>query len=257
MKKCLLILPLFFLVACSSESEKIEKSTLIPQLTEVTAIEESHKKREFLSHSDIRFEIEVSFGGKERLAGRVTLATNSSRGLIELRNGNKLIVKEKEVYFSPGMNENKVRFDAYTWSYFFLFPYKLSDEGTIWSASRREGMNGEVFDAQRLTFKGGIGDAPDDWYEVFSDTATHLLQAAAYIVTANKTVEEAEKDPHAIKYSSYIEVNSVPVASKWEFFNWTQELGMQEKLGEAKITQIEFLEAPDSLYLVPANFLKI
>lgn len=35
----------------------------------------------------------------------------------------------------------------------------------------------------KLTFEKGIGDAPDDWYVVYTDPENNTMQAAAYIVT--------------------------------------------------------------------------
>jgi hypothetical protein len=45
---------------------------------------------------------------------------------------------------------------------------------------------------EKLTFKSGTGDAPDDWYVVYADKKTNLLETA-YIVTLKAGKEEAEK----------------------------------------------------------------
>jgi hypothetical protein len=46
--------------------------------------------------------------------------------------------------------------------------------------------------AKKLSFESGTGDAPDDWYVVYADKATNLIEKL-HIVT--KMSEEAEKKP--------------------------------------------------------------
>lgn len=131
------------------------------------AVEMAHKKEAFLSHQAVSFNLLLKFGGNERLNGKITLLTNSNKGLIELPDGNKIIYKGDSVFCSPELaNQKGVRFDAYTWSYFFLFPYKLTDEGTLWNDYPAKKINDSLFLSQKLTFKDGTGDAPDDWYVV-------------------------------------------------------------------------------------------
>ncbi len=81
----------------------------------IKKIETAHQKDTFISKDAIQFYINLQFGGKERLNGKITLTTNSSEGLIELANGHKIYYKDDIVYHSPDIpNEQKVRFDAYT-----------------------------------------------------------------------------------------------------------------------------------------------
>ena len=259
MKNLPIILIFLFLFNCSyvSENETTVEGSEPLELTTVQKIEKRHQKEKFLSFDNVRFNIQLFFGGKERMNGTMTLATNSSQGLIELSDGNKVYFIKDKVYYSPGMNEQKVRFDAYTWSYFFLMPYKLSDEGTNWSTTEIVKMNEKWYNSQRLTFDSGTGDAPKDWYQVFSDTSSNMLQVAAYIVTANKSVEKAEEDPHAISYSNYEMLKSIPVATKWEFYGWTKTDGLTDTLGNAELSDFEFVENTDSLFIPPTNFLSI
>lgn len=209
----------------------------------IEQIEEAHHKSAFLSQKTIQFNIDLVFGGKTRLKGVITTETNSSAALITLDNGNKILVDGKDVVTNYAIKQpKKVRFDAYTWTYFFLFPYKLSDEGSQWSEQSVLKMNSELYNSQKLTFKPNVGDAPDDWYIVYSNQNTNLIDYAAYIVTANKTTEQAEKDPHAIQYSNYKLVNNIPIAHKWTFWQWNLKQGVTKEIGNANITNVHFLE---------------
>ncbi|MDB4088224.1 hypothetical protein N9544_01245 [Flavobacteriales bacterium] len=260
MVKCtLVLLGLSILVSCGggNKSNIKEEAKISPEVTSVQEMEQQHQKEQFLSEDNIQFDLELYFGGKERMKGIMIFATNSSQGLLELKDGNKIYFIKDKVYYSPDMNEKRVRFDAYTWSYFFLFPYKLSDEGTIWSELEKVEMNENWYNTQKLTFKNGTGDAPDDWYQVYSDTVYNLIQVAAYIVTGNKSVEKAEEDPHAIAYKNYQYVNGIPIATNWEFYSWTKTEGLTDTLGKATLSNFKFVDDSDSLFIPPTHFLSI
>lgn len=220
-------------------------------------VEKAHNNEAFKSNEAIAFDILLSFGGNVRLDGKMTLLTGSGSGLIEEKNGSKLYFVDDKIYYdSSKTNLDKARFSAYTWSYFFLLPYKLNDDGTKWQDYADKKLNGGTYLTEKLTFESGTGDAPDDWYVVYADEETKLLHAAAYIVTANRTVEEAEEDPHAIKYENYKTINNVPVATKWTFWGWQPDQGLTEQLGEADLSNIEFKSLEDNFFTPPAHYME-
>lgn len=229
-----------------------------PKIDPIKAIEESHHKTDFLSHKAVQFDILLKFRGKERLNATLTLLTNSSKGLIKNKEGNKIYTIGEEIHYSPNFkNKKSVNFDAFTWSYFFLFPYKLSDQGTQWSEFGKHKLNGTTYNTQKLSFKQGTGETPEDWYFVYSDTDNKLINTAAYIVTFGKNVKKAESDPHAIKYDEYIYVDGIPMATRWTFWEWNKASGISNQLGEATISNIKFINTPKNFYQVPENYLKI
>ncbi len=255
MKHFTLLLSLMtVLCACDSnptehQSDPIPGATVQSQTedqeitTFVKNIQEAHVMDRFLQHEAIRFQLLLNFGGKERLNAQVTLGTDSRKAVILKNNGQKIMVQDDIVKVSPDtLNPQEFRFDAYTWSYFFLFPYKLSDPGTFWSESKEGILQGESFLASKLTFGEGVGDAPDDWYYVYQDPSTRLVHAAAYIVTANKSVEKAEESPHAIVYSDYQDLDGIPVARKWTFYKWSETGGLGDEIGNATLSGVQFLD---------------
>jgi hypothetical protein len=255
------------IIACSPPEQQTAATTSDKDSTKtieekesfssVQEVEQAHAKEVFLSHEAIAFDIRLSFGGKERLNGRMTLATNSSRGVIDYSNGDRLIFNKDKVFHNPDMERaSSARFAAYTWSYFFLFPYKLSDPGTQWSAKETQSLNDKSYDYQMLTFDAGTGDAPDDWYKMYSDSESKLIEVAAYIVTAGGTVEEAEIDPHAIKYERYSDISGVPISTAWTFWAWREEGGLTKQLGEASISNIEFIKPNAELFTPGEGYLE-
>ncbi len=237
------------LLGCQQTKEK--------ESNPIEAIEKGHHKNDFLSKDILRFDLQLFFGGNERLNAEITVMTNSTKAIIALKDSSQLIVDGDDVYYSSNYkNTHSVRFDAYTWTYFMLFPYKLSDPGTIWSNQKQAQLMGDTFNFHTLTFEANTGDAPDDWYKIYSDQETNLIKAAAYIVTAGKTKKEAEEDPHAIVYSDYKAINKIPIATNWTFWGWQSAKGLTDQLGYAELSKIEFLNQEEVSFDVPRNYIK-
>ncbi|SDS02179.1 hypothetical protein SAMN05216503_1719 [Polaribacter sp. KT25b] len=255
------LLGILLFVSCQKQVKKevvtneTEKKVLITNFTE--KIEIAHKKAEFLKHEAIQFDAFIEFGGNEIFNANVTISTNSDIAKITYKNGDEIYVNKENIFVSPSLKDNKgVRFHAYTWGYFFLYPYKLSDKGTKWNYDFKTKETTNNFDVAKLTFEANIGDAPDDWYIVYTNKNTHLLEHVAYIVTAGKTKEAAEKDPHAIKYEDYKMIEEIPFATNWGYYGWNIESGLSDKIGNAKITNIHFVEGFRKDFSIPENYIK-
>ncbi len=224
----------------------------------VAAIEKRHQKAAFLGYDAIGFDIELFFGGSKRLDAKMTLSTDSRYARIDREDGNTIIVKDDKVYASPGLKDDKsVRFAAYTWSYFFMLPYKLSDDGTQWEDYSSTAESESGVDAMKLSFESGTGDAPDDWYIVFADEKLHRITHAAYIVTAGASQAEAEEDPHAIAYDDYSVVQGVPIAHSWTFWGWREGKGLTDQLGNATLSSVNLMEDATGTFDVPEDYLEV
>ncbi len=236
----------------------IGNGAVSPAVAFAQGIESAHNKADWNNKRAVSFDISLSFGGQERLNGKVTSLTNSSKVRIDKKNGTQLIYDGKEVYLCPSNADAKgARFDMFTWQYFFSIPFKLTDPGTKWESMESVQLNGNPYDVGKLSFENNIGDAPDDWYVVYQERQSGLLHAAAYIVTFGTEQEKAEQNPHAIVYSDYKVIEGIPVATKWSFHNWGKTTGFGDKIGEATISNVVFFEAEDSLFKEPKNSLVI
>lgn len=224
----------------------------------VAAVEKAHHRAAFLAKKAIKFDILLTFGGKERLNGTVTTLTNSTKVRIDYKNGQSLICDGDKVFAVDAENSGSKRFAVYTWSYFFLFPYKLSDAGTQWAAYEQSNLNDKPYLTQKLTFEAGTGDDPNDWYITYANPDNKLIEVAAYIVTAGGTSqEEAEKDPHAVSYGNYQEVAGIPIAHEWKFWGWQPDAGLTDQLGAATLSNIEFVEASAALFEKPEGYVQL
>ena len=239
------------LILCSCTKPKPENP--------IKQIEQAHNKNKFMTKDVVRFSLRLVFGEKEYLNAKFSLKTNSSKGRIDLSNGDRIYTSEDKVYCSPNMTDSaKVRFDAFTWSYFFLLPYKLSDEGTIWSDFSEKKYGEHTFKVQKLSFSSGTGDSPNDWYLIHTNPQTRLIDHTAYIVSFKMTKEEAQKrPPGSLTYTHYQKVDGIPVAHTWVSRKWNAERGLGDIKGEGFISDIEFISENDTLFDVPKDFIEV
>ena len=246
-KYILLFVSFLSLVSCGDDMP-IEKSpTHVPAVEErevnefVMHTEMAHKKYAYQAKGAISFDLRLVFREKERLNAHFTLLTDGSKGRIDRNDGISMVYDGMDSWvIADSTVDSDMRFDIYTWTYFFALPYKLSDEGTKYTSFDNDSLNGEIYATQKLSFEAGTGDAPDDWYILYADKETELLEVAAYIVTAGQTVEEADQDPHAIKYQDYADVDGIPIATNWTFWGWQKDKGLTESLGYAELTNVQF-----------------
>ena len=215
-------------------------------------IAQAHQKDLWDKKNAFRFHFYLEFRGKKRMDGIITMQPNSGKVHMALDNGITATFDGNKAWYAPDTAQfANARFNIRTWPYFMEAPYKLNDPGSNMKEMGPTELNGTTYHTGYLTFGDRVGDSPDDWYMVYADTADSKLQALAYIVTYNKTLEEANADPHAITYSDFVDVDGVPVASYWEFHTWRDSLGLTEKLGDARLSDMEFVTVPDSLFHAP------
>ncbi len=245
----LLVLSFFFLQSCRENTPAQTKSATVvdaeitPPNDFVAAIEKAHNASALREKGFISFDLKLTFGGSERFNGRITSSMDS--GKIKAKrysDGTALLWQNDTLTVLPDTATWKNgRFAVFTWQYFFMAPYKLSDPGTQYAMTGEKTISGTTYDTAKLTFEKGTGDAPDDWYLLYKDPATDLLRGMAYIVTAGgSTVAEAEENAHAIYYDTFQTLaDGTPVATKWSFYNWNEEEGFNgDPIGSAVISNV-------------------
>ncbi len=249
---------MLFLSSCKpgdnpqNEQQEQQKNEATQEvLPGVQSIETAHNKDKFLDNEVIKFDIDLNFNGSDRLDATIYLSTDSRFIRIDKVDGSSLIYDGSNVWSTPQeASLQGARFDIFTWSYFFALPYKLSDPGAIATVMDPADNYNKI----RLTFEQGTGDAPDDWYEIYSDPQTGLLAYAGYIVTYGGTpADRAAQNAHAIGYSDYQRVNDIPVATQWSFYNYDNKVDTTQVIGNAVITDVAFIPFRSSLFEKPTD----
>ena len=214
-------------------------------------MESAHQKAKLMDNGVVCFNLDMTFGSSNSKM-KIFTTPNSSAIRVDKKDGASTVVLNGEVFTDADTSSwTSEKFGVYTFQYFFMAPFKFSDEGTIWEKLPDMEMEGKITNRAKLTFESGTGDAPDDWYMVHSDPVTNRVNYIGYIVTGGgKSVEEAEKNARVIKYSGYKNVDGIPFATKWEFFNYDKENGLGEKKGEGIIKNIEMMDVVDQFSII-------
>ena len=254
---------ILLLVSCTPTEEQTAPSEdnppqeIVQSTSEIPFVKDAeiaHKTGSFQSKEVIAADLVLNFGGKERVRGTMRMLTNTGKLRLDETNGITTVFDGKEVYLSPDTLEGQgKRFGIFTWTYFMALPYKLSDPGTIWNAVPFDTLQGQTYNTQKLTFADGTGDSSLDWYILYTNQETGLIDVAAYIVTYSSGTEEAEEDPHAITYHDYRDVDGIPIAHEWKFWAWREIGGLTEQLGDATLANIRFEEETAEMFAQPAG----
>lgn len=234
-------------VGCDLNTKKPQAPLVVAPAPQpiVTSIEEAHAKALIQEYDYIRFDIEKSFGGRPATVSTVTASTDGGRIKLEHQGGHTVVWNRGE--FKTTGDSTTVardRFDIFTWQYFFMLPYKLSDKGVNVLDKGVVVMDDISYPTAWLTFDSGTGDAPDDWYKLHLDPASNRLRHVGYIVTAGgKSADEAADNAHSITYSNYQDKAGIPIASRWTFSNYDATgQQVQDSIGYALIRHVEFPE---------------
>lgn len=217
----------------------------------VSNMEVAHQKSKLLQNGIVCFNLDMTFGSSNSKMKIFTTPTSSAIR-VDKKDDASTIMFNGEIFTDADSSSwRREKFGIFTYQYFFMAPFKFSDKGTVWQKMSDMEIDGEITNRAKLTFESGTGDAPNDWYIVHSDPVTHQVKYIGYIVTGGgTTIEEAEKNAHAIKYSNYIDVDGIPFASKWEFFKYNKIEGLGEKIGEGIIKNVELMDVVDQFDII-------
>ena len=248
-----------FFISCKKESSVIKPIEVsVPELTK--KIEIAQKKNAFLSKEVISYSLNVKFQGQEYLNAKITQTVNGDKIKMEKASGETLLFDGKNVFTNKKNSDlNGARFDVFTCPYFFALPYKLNDNGTVWSQFEQKQINGKNAATGKLTFKPNTGDAPDDWYVIYKDAATNYLVGVAYIVTfGGENLAEAEKHPSGLKYSEFKLIDGIPIATQWFWYDWDSKNGFHKEIhGEGTVSNISFSKFDAKLFEKSANAINV
>ncbi len=227
------------LFALPVRADEFQKAFVLP-------IEKAHNAAAWRTKDAVKATFRSTMGGKVRLEGTMLTNTTVSKTRLELKNGTVIVFDGKSCWLSPpDAGLERARFHSLTWPYFLAAPMKLRDPGSRLEDLGKLELLDREYDAAKLTFDAGVGDTPEDWYVLYRDPETNRLHAMAYIVTYFGNDAPPAKEPHAITYENFEEVDGIPIPMLWRFWNWSKEEGLEEQLGQFEISNVEFV-TPDA-----------
>ena len=226
----------------------------------VSRIQNAHKAKKYNNQQAVRFNFKLtSANGKTRMEGDFIMKPNMSKVKFKAADSTTVITwKEGMAYLSPDTSSYpKPRFNILTWPYFFVVPYKLRDPGVNIKEMGTMPLKKDTFSTGKLFFDKNVGDAPDDWYIIYQNQESKLIEAMAYIVTYQKETEKASQNPHCITYENHTVVKGIPLPVHWKFWSWSKEKGLGKLLMEAHLENIEFFVPEKNTFKVPEGSRKV
>ncbi|MEM8738603.1 MAG: hypothetical protein AAGG38_09020 [Planctomycetota bacterium] len=213
----------------------------------IQAIEDNHQAGTYHQHRAIQARYDIEFGPMQ-IQGEMFFTPSMSKVRLGIDGHAVLTYDSDDAWMAPA--EAQVpgpppRFHVLTWPYFVAVPYKLNDPGTILSdAGDLPVRPGQTLRGTKVTFESGVGDTPDDWYIAFTDPSSGLLTALAYIVTYGVDPEQAQKRRSIVFYDDYIDVDGVPIATRWTFHRWNPKKGgvVGDPKGQATLSDLHLLK---------------
>lgn len=216
-------------------------------------IEQAHGMKVWQKMKAVEADMVLKFGGNEALNCKLIYDMHTSKVRMELKDGTILVFDGEHAWVSPSESKMRMaRFHLLTWSYFLAAPFKLRDPGTHLESSGPLPINNILSSTAKLTFDKGVGDAPDDWYIVYPQLETHQLAALAYIISYGKDVKEAEKQPHAIVFHEYKDIEGVKLSTFWTMHHWSKTEGPHgDPMGTVRLSNIKFIRPDKDRFTKP------
>ena len=161
----------------------------------------------------------------------------------------------QDVWISPNkaaMGGGSPRFYHNLNFYFFALPFVFADPGIRYEVLADREIGGKVYDAIKISFDDGVGDASGDYYIAHFDQETHQLYLLLYTVTYFSG--ESNENYNAIIYHEWQNAGGLLVPRVMKGYKYIDgEIGEQRY--EARFDNVIFKEkTPDpSLFAVPEN----
>jgi hypothetical protein len=241
----------FISSAQATKSEEAQIDTI------VNASQQAHGLHAWWGKEVVVADVEIIFGGKKAIDGTFTFEAHGPRSRYDRKDGSSIIFDGKTAWVSPAdAKAPKGRFNVLTWPWFIMAPFKMQGDGISLSDLQRVEVDGTVSDSVFQTFGEDMGDTPDDWYRIYINSETKLVDGMAYIVTYGKDLETANAKPSILEYFDYVDVDGTEISTRYELWYWDAET--HGTLGEAPkatgtVSNIHFSTLKQADFSVPAD----
>ena len=157
--------------------------------------------------------------------------------------GKKAWVMAKD---STTFNYN-TRFWSLTPYFFMAQPFVLDGKGVHLELLPQRNHNDKIQDVIKVTFDPGTGDAPDDYYILYFDGETHLLNVIRYIVSYPGYFEKGKHLPEKFMLLEGKQtINGIPFPKTYKTFWLTSDGQPGEHITDITLDAIAFMPKLES-----------
>ena len=139
--------------------------------------------------------------------------------------------------------EYNLRFWAMTPIFFLAQPFNFDGEGVILEKLDDKVLNDITYDAVKITFEAGTGDAPDDYYINYFDKKTHQLAVLRYIVSYPKYFKNGGHTPEkTMTLHNFKTVNGITLPTGYKTYMTSEDEGLAgDVVTDITVSDIKFL----------------
>ena len=135
-----------------------------------------------------------------------------------------------------------LRFWALTPIYFLAQPFNFDGAGVVLERLEDKTLEGVSYDAVKISFEKGTGDAPDDYYINYYDKKTHQIAALRYIVSYPKYFKDGGHSPEKIMtLHDFKTVDGIKLPTIYKTYMLTDEETLGEYVTDITVSDIKFL----------------
>lgn len=138
---------------------------------------------------------------------------------------------------NPGTS---VRFWSLTPYYFEGLPFVLADAGINYELLEPTEWQGTTYDLVKITYGENVGDAPDDYYVIYVNPETKLVDALRYIVSYQGFFDPGQHLPEKLMtITEKTSVDGITLAKTYET-RWWNDGEPSEVNTRVEVSEIEF-----------------
>ena len=132
------------------------------------------------------------------------------------------------------------RFWALTPYYFVGLPFVLADEGINFEELPATEMDGNTYDMVRVTYEQGTGDASGDFYVLYLNQETGMLDALRYVVSYPGFFPDGGTTPEKLmKHTGKTKVDGVTLPTGYTTYMWNDG-DVSEPVTDISVTDYAF-----------------
>lgn len=218
-------------------------------------VERAHRADLWRTHEAVQADITVTLDNQAVVDGTMLFTTDGAKARLDQPTGGSVIFNGLRAWVTPAnATIQQGRYHARVWPFLLSLPMRLQDKGTDLTDIGLRKLGGRSYYAARLTFDSSASDSPDDWYILYADLKTHRLAAVAHIVTYGRSLEVAQREPRALVYEDFRDIEGVILPTRWRYYDWNEREGIYgEPIGEAILNDVRFVTPTPETFARPVD----
>ena len=152
------------------------------------------------------------------MGGSTTLVELQNRYIRIESEGQTVGFDGENVWVNPASEDaDRQRMRYNLMFYFYAFPFIIGDPGVKYEVLEPIELQGKEYNAVKISYESGVGDAPNDTYIVCADPETNQMEWLLYTATFGGA---PENDYSLIKYENWQDFGGVKLPTRLQWYQY-------------------------------------